>query len=420
MSKEKETKSTLDFSVLQGALKAGALMEDVVTVDNIEEPMIEEPEAPKATGETPVKVKTTKEAVKPAKETTKAQTQEQVEDEEDEDDEDEVTSATDPVEPTPAVAPEGAKPTDPKTLLMALAKDSAERGIIEFDQTEFEKAEDPVEYLLAKQEEKVTNGIAEAIEEYKKGLPEEIEALLDLHEKGVPLYKVLEGEREIAKYEAVDKEALKEDEAMQRQVVRDLLLKTGFTEKEATEEIKEYVESGIIGSKAARAVDKLVAIQTKEAQDNIRAEIDARAAQEEYLENQIKLLNRTIKETPEIIPNIKLTDKERKELFEGIVNVDKAGMNKIAKVKKANPLFDLQVSLIATKFNGDFKAFVEAYDKKATTKAASSLRDIVDANTEGFSKSYGHITTEDKIDAPNKDVMKSALKALKRGKHKYE
>ncbi len=299
--------------------------------------------------------------------------------------------------------------TDPSPINMKIVADVLkERGIIEFDDAAFDKAEDKDEFILTSVAERITDGI----QEYKDTLPKEIQDLVDLHEQGVPLYTALQSDAVIDYYEKIDKDSLKEDVSMQKDIIRDLLIKQGNTEDKANKKIKTYETTGILDSEAEDALDSLVEFSKTEKTQRINAEKQKTIAEENRREAQVTALKQTIKDTKEIIPTIEATPIQRKQLEEAILRFDKDGLNKIMRIKKANPMFDLQVAYIAAVYDGDFTKFAEAVKTKAVTKATRSLKDAIDSDDK-FKTGQGGVLTDN---APKVDLMKKIMKSMRNKK----
>lgn len=323
----------------------------------------------------------------------------------DEEEEDEIKAST-PIKEEP-ITKAKEEPVTQTVNLGVIGEVLADKIGINFNKEDFDKAEDKDEYLITSVAERITDGI----EEYKQTLPKEIQELVDLHEQGVPLYTALQADAIIDYYEKLDKTELKENISLQKDLVKDLLVKKGYSEEKADKKVKSYETTGILETEAEDALDTLVDLSKEEKVQKIEADKKAAIQNEASREAQRDAIRKTIKDTKEIIPTLEYSTAQRKMIEDAILRVDKDGMNKIMRVKKQNPMFDLQVATIAAIYDGDFTKFAEAMKTKAVTKATRTLKEAIDTDNNPMGRGPGGTLREAEV---NVDLMKKVMRNLKR------
>lgn len=285
---------------------------------------------------------------------------------------------------------------------------AADKGLIDFNEEDFNKAEDKEEYLF----NSVATKIADGIEDYKsRTFDDDIKTLIELREQGIPLWKALEADKEIAEYDSLKPEDIKNDESLQKSLLRDLFSAKGYDKDNIDKRIKRLETSGILVEEAEEAHTELLKIVKSQKEQMIQDEKKKALDNERNYNERVDALKKAIKDTQEILPGIRLTPEQRKQVETGILSVDKNNQNKIAQVKKSNPNFDLQVAVIATVFNGDFKAYAEALDRSAITKSVKKLKNVIDNDSEKTKGDVGDVAVLRKV---NKDALRGAIKFLRK------
>ena len=143
------------------------------------------------------------------------------------------------------------------SALRVFAEMQREKGIIDFKDDEFEADE---EWLLSK----VNETVEVKVQDYKDSMPEEIKYLLDNYEAGVPLNNLLNMQSKEQVYESITVENLEKNESLQKSVVRDLLLKSGWSEERVNKKVQRYEDTGVLFEEAEEALSSLVEAQKQE------------------------------------------------------------------------------------------------------------------------------------------------------------
>lgn len=287
-------------------------------------------------------------------------------------------------------------------------------GIVDFNKDEFLKAEDKDEYLQTQVAAKIAEG-AEALYQEKIGeLPAEVEELVNLHKKGIPLHKILEADAVIADYKSITKESITEKPELQKGLVMDLLIAQGWSEEKAQAKVKRYEDTGVLADEANEAHDSLIELAEEEKATILANEQRRIEEENKRREKRIEDIASTINAKTEIIPGVTLTAADKKKLIDGITKPsgkDSNGrvINEIAKIKAKDPDFDLKVAAFALLYDADFNKLL----KKSETKVAKKLKDLVDENklASGLTTTETRTTTK-----PDINVMKNALAFLDKSK----
>lgn len=275
----------------------------------------------------------------------------------------------------------------------------AQEGIIELDENESIEGKD-LEWFSEKAKQKLQKDLNEAIDDYKSTLPDEIKELLDNYESGVPIGKLLQAEKSVFEISKIDIYDLEDNEKLQKQVITNYLKSQGESEDDIKDTLNDYEDAGLLKKQALRVHPKMVAAEVEKKNSLIQQEKAKAINEKENYTKWLTDIKKTIDDKKEIIPGIELTDKQRKDLYTGITKIDKDGLNEIAKFRKQNPDFDLQVAYIATVLKGDFSKF----EAVATTKAVKQIK----AQADNLNSSSGKATS--KLRGVDLSIMKKAIK----------
>lgn len=283
---------------------------------------------------------------------------------------DETTPPTTEI-PTPAETsdtlsePAKDKAADTSTDVYAsFAKAVYEEGVFsEFNQEEFTKLASelgsPAKALIELNKRTIEHYVQNEIDSY----PEEIRKLAKNYQDGIPLDELIQIQSDEIRLNNVTDETLAEDEDLRRQMIIEDLKNRGFTEGEAGEEYKLYVESAIDDKRAVQARDRLIlkqeeVIKTKadQAQETKKNRIKA-------IEDSRENLKEKVNAAKEFIPGIEVNNRDKSLVFNALtkpVARDARGneLNEIMMTRAKNPIhFDTMVAYLYTKgvFNVDEK-----------------------------------------------------------------
>lgn len=273
----------------------------------------------------------------------------------------------------------------------------AEKGIIA--RKEGEQFEDNEEYLLKKIEEKIETGI----EEYKESFSPEAREIIDAVEAGIPADAILQRNAAIDTYESLTDAEIEGNEALQRSLLRNVYQLNGYSKDLIEKKIKRLDDAGVMAEEAKDARDEL-----KEAMIHQKEQMKETQKQEESkkvkaIEEWKANIKTTLDKTDEIIPGLKISDTQKKTVFEGLTKIDAKGKNELRKMIDADPMFDLKVAYIALALKWDFSAF----DKKAMTEATKKLRASIESSQKMRSSDLGVERREEKSGVDFKTIEKA-------------
>ena len=253
-----------------------------------------------------------------------------------------------------------------ESALRVFAEMQRDKGLIDFNDEEFQEDD---EWLL----NRVSDTIESKVNEYKDSIPSEIKYLLDNYEAGVPLGNLLEMQNQEQVYESISVENLEKSDALQRNVVRDLLVKTGWSEERANKKIQRYEDAGVLHEEAEEALSSLVEMQKREKEQFVENKKKEQQQRIEAHEKWLVDLKDHIGKKEEILPGFKLSPRDKDNLYKGITKLDRQGKNEIMRLREKDPEFDLKIAYLATVLKWDFSAF----ERQSTTKSTRKLADAI-------------------------------------------
>ena len=261
---------------------------------------------------------------------------------------------------------EGTETNDVNSPLRVFAELQREKGLIDYQDDEFEDSED---FLLNKVEETIKT----SVEDYKNGLPPEVKYLVDNFEEGVPLHDLINLSSQQQEYDNIPVQAIDEDQELQRALVRDLLYRNGWSQDKINQKIQRYVDSGVLSEEAKDAHSSLQDIQKREKEQYVEQVKQENAKRVNTYNTWLKDLSSHIDSKEEIIKGVKITPKQRQTLYNNITKVDADGKNAILKAREADPEFHLKVAYFATVLNWDLSGMKRTSKTKATRSLVDSL-----------------------------------------------
>tara|TARA_R100000951_G_scaffold66458_2_gene56206 strand:+ start:7349 stop:8503 length:1155 start_codon:yes stop_codon:yes gene_type:complete len=253
------------------------------------------------------------------------------------------------------------------SALRVFAEMQRDKGIIDFKDDEFEADE---EWLLSK----VSETVETKVQDYKDSMPEEIKYLLDNYEAGVPLNNLLNMQSKEQVYESITVENLEKNESLQKSVVRDLLLKSGWSEERVNKKVQRYEDTGVLFEEAEEALSSLVEAQKQEKEMYVQQQKQEQEQRIQAHEKWLVDLKDHIGTKEEILPGFKLSVKDKDNLYKGITKLDRQGKNEIMRLREQDPEFDLKIAYLATVLKWDFSAFERQSTTKSTRKLAAAIK----------------------------------------------
>tara|TARA_R110000822_G_scaffold68150_5_gene165771 strand:+ start:1592 stop:2749 length:1158 start_codon:yes stop_codon:yes gene_type:complete len=363
----------LDLSVLDGI--ATAPEGDATKVDGTDVPVDEEPSifqpglAIKEVEELPAEEEEPK-----AEDKVEAEGDKDVDSKEDKD-----TDADDDLE-------KGIKAEDEEeeeNAFRVFAEMQRENGIIDFEDDDFEESD---EWLMSK----ISGTVDKKVEDYKDTMPLEIKYLLDNYEEGVPLTELMNMQSQEQVFESITSEQLESNEGLQKNLVKELLTRSGWSPERVQKKLQRYEDTGVLQEEAEDALASLVEGQKAEKEAYVQRQKEEKQNRVEAHDKWLTDLKGHIGEKEEIIPGFTMSPKDKEAVYKGITKLDKNGKNEIMRAREVDPEFDLKIAYLATVLKWDFSAFERQSTSKATKKLAGVIKNTKKAGSRpsrGTSKS---------------------------------
>ena len=359
------------------------LGDEIDSIESISKPVEKEPEK-----------QSKKKPVEPEDDSESEEEEEvEVEPEEEEDNDDKIKDP--PV--TEVVADDKVSP------LKVFAEMQREKGIIDYEDDEFEDSDD---FLLSKVQEKIDKGIQSGIDDYKNSFTQEAKDLIEAIEAGIPLESLVEQNSNISAYENIKDSDIDDNESLQKNLIRNLYSLKGYSSELIDKKIQRWDDSGLLADEAKDARVELLEYAKQAKEDEKKQQIKKQQQQAEKFESWKNGIKTYLEKTDEIIPGFKISQRQKDIIHNGLTKFDKEGKNEFQKIMEKDPNFNTKVAYIALALNWDFSGF----DKKAATKVAKGLKDALrdqDKLADGHG-SYNH--TKSNV---NLGVMEKALKLSK-------
>jgi hypothetical protein len=241
-----------------------------------------------------------------------------------------------------------------------------DKGLIDYKDDDFEESDD---WLLGK----ISETVESKVQDYKDSMPQEIKYLLDNYEAGVPISNLIDMQKQEQAYESISVEALQKSESLQKTVVRDLLIKTGWSEERANKKLQRYEDAGVLHEEAEEALSSLVEMQKQEKEKFVENKKKEQQQRIQAHEKWLTDLKDHIGKQEEILPGFKLSPRDKDNLYKGITKLDRQGKNEIMRIREKDPEFDLKIAYLATILKWDFSAF----ERQSTTKSTRKLADVI-------------------------------------------
>src|SRR6056297_818588 len=264
--------------------------------------------------------------------------------------------------------------------------------------------------------EAARNEVYNGIDYYKQSLPEEVQRLINGYEAGVPFDKLLEFNSQSLQYSKIDKDALTQDESLQKQILTDYYKRTSrFSDEKINKLIERTADLGELSDEALSSLDELTEFQAQEEQQAI----EESKKQQEYLQQQqqeqLNQFTKTLTDTQEIIPGVKINPTVKDKIQKNItvpVGYDEQGnpVNKIGKYRMDNPIdFEIKLNYLFEATNG-FSNF-DVFSKAGKSRAYKELEDAAKSlDTRGS----GGTRSKPKTDPELKDSINQFMNQMGR------
>jgi len=252
----------------------------------------------------------------------------------------------------------------PTNVYASFAKANYEEGVLnDFDEAEFNELSkelgSPAKALIELNKRTIEKHVQARLESF----PEEIQKLAENYQKGIPLDELIDTQSREIRLKNITDEQLLGNEDLTKQLIIEDLKNRGFTESEAGEEYKLYVESAIEDKRAVQARDRLISRQEEVLKSKAEQAQKAKEDRLQAIEESRKNLKSQVDAAKEFIPGVEVSNREKSLVFNALtkpVARDARGneLNEIMMTRAKNPVhFDTMVAYLYTKgvFNVDEK-----------------------------------------------------------------
>ena len=252
----------------------------------------------------------------------------------------------------------------PTNVYASFAKANYEEGVLnDFDEAEFNELSkelgSPAKALIELNKRTIEKHVQARLESF----PEEIQKLAENYQKGIPLDELIDTQSREIRLKNITDEHLLGNEDLTKQLIIEDLKNRGFTESEAGEEYKLYVESAIEDKRAVQARDRLISRQEEVIKSKVEQAQKAKEDRLQAIEESRKNLKSQVDAAKEFIPGVEVSNREKSLVFNALtkpVARDARGneLNEIMMTRAKNPVhFDTMVAYLYTKgvFNVDEK-----------------------------------------------------------------
>lgn len=243
----------------------------------------------------------------------------------------------------------------------------------------------------------------EMVEDYKSQLPDVIKYLAENWEEGVPLDELIDIKSNQIRYSSIDEAKLEDENAVElrKSVIRQYYKETSdMSDTKIEKLIKTKID---LGEDIEEAKENLAELKKFEAKKEVYIKEQAkkqRIADAEAQDKRVKSYEKTVKETKEIIPGLKITEKEQKDILSKIVNpsFDKKGnpISYLGELRAKNAYkFDTALTYLATiTMNKEGEPFSDwsKITSKAASEAAKNISKLIE-NSDSIKGTKDNIKT---------------------------
>jgi len=249
---------------------------------------------------------------------------------------------------------------DEVSQLGVIANFLKEEGIVDYDEEEYEDSEEGFQKVIQ-------NEIKKGIEKYKNDLDPLAQEFIEYVDKGGDPQKFVKATSDVD-FSKIDTKMIDGKENLQKQLVAELMRREGFSQDEILSDVQDFVDGGLIGKRANRALSKLKQMQTNDRKTLLKDQETAANNKEAEHKTFLSSLKEDIEAREEIAGfNV---GKKKKDFYDYITKPDrKTGKTRLVMDSEADSDSQLKMAwLYYNKF--DFTKI----EKKARTKATSSLK----------------------------------------------
>lgn len=303
-----------------------------------------------------------------------------------------------------------------KDLLKIFGSNLNDLGLIKFSEEEFDKAEDKDEFFKDQISKSIQEGIKSGIELEKSEWPERIAEMIELEKKGVPAYKILEADRNIASLEEIKPQDIESSIDLQKNILKELYNLQEFPQDKIEAKIKRAEDLGTLKDDSIEGFDILLNFEKKEKENMIKAEQAKYQETENNRKAKLKEIENTIMTSTEIIPGFPLTDEDKKTMVNGITKIigkDKNGrpINALTKARMDDPSLELKQAYFSLVLKGKLPSPQKSTETKVTRSLSAAVKST-DPLSQGIQVKPNDVNRPDTKEQIS--IMRNSLRALQR------
>jgi len=320
---------------------------------------------------------------------------------------------------------DGSSDSSSSSPYLAFARDRANEGVfLDFNDEDWatlkERNEgDEAAALRELSQISVREQIRLGVESFKDSLTDEERNLYEAKEKGLPVDDYSVAKRNYEKYSKIKEDDLAENVELQEDVVTKSLEMRGYGPEEIKEEIEGYKALENLEAKAKKALKTVPVSYKGKMTDMEQGAEAAENARQDGIRQRVARMKRTVENTPEIIPGIKLTKPTREKIMNSMtvpIAKDKNGnpLNPVMATRSKNPdAFEMmihyyhQLGLFNIDDDGQMKPDFSKIAKVQKTKATDEMRSI-------FESTEKPIAGKAKVPKQSEDELDDFEKAFRR------
>jgi len=223
--------------------------------------------------------------------------------------------------------------------------------------------------------------VQNAVDKYKKSVPNAATAFLEYLEAGGDPKKYIENSSSVPDYKGLSDQLLQKD-SVQKALLTDWMRLQGYSDEEILESLTDYEESGLLAKQSKRVHPKLIQKQLEYEKNLVSQQKEQHQEQVEAYKTYVDNIKKSI-DAKEDIAGFEISPRKKEDFFNYITESDKEGKTRLLQDIEADPDSQLKMAwLMYNKF--DFSNI----EKKVKSKVSSKLRDSL-SNLDSTAKMKG-------------------------------
>lgn len=261
--------------------------------------------------------------------------------------------------------------------------------------TNFEKPIEKAEDLI----EGIRFEVLEGIEDYKKSLPQDFQEMLEKYNLGLDWTTIKELKSNEKQLNAIKESDIEENENIAKDIfIAGLKATTKWNEARIQKEYEKALDLDEVVERSKEFLEDLKRINIEDEKNLIENLKEQERLEKENFQKTLKELKDSIYDNNSIIPGLKLTDKEKADLYAQMtkpVAIDKNGnaISKVEEVRAKNPIqFEKTLNYLLMKGAFDEKPNFDFIIKSTKTQTLKNLEKLAQEELEKKASGKGRKT----------------------------